>query len=124
MTVLTINSTTLSDRLIPEKSRNSSSIKITQSLSSRHICLCCSSPLLRHICLGKLYWRCNHCYQAMPVMEDAKEMPLFVTHERSFQPLFQPLLISIPLQEQRNCEQAGRERSVPNLVITPMIHSG
>lgn len=71
------------DQLIPEKNQHSSSIKRTQSMSCRHICLCCSSPLLRHIYLGTLYWRCNHCYQAMPVIEDAEELPLFVAYERS-----------------------------------------
>lgn len=120
MTVLTTNSTTL-DRLVIEKSRDSSSIKVAQLMSSRNICLCCSNPLLRHICLGKLYWRCNHCYQAMPVIGDAQEMPLFVAPEK----LFQPLLISISLQKQQNCKQAGRERSVRNLAITPMmVHFG
>jgi hypothetical protein len=114
MAVLTTKSTILRDRLALEKSWNSSSIGISQSMSSRHTCLCCSNLLLRHICSGKLYWRCSHCYQAMPVIEDAESMPLFVVHERSFQ----PLLISILLQEQRNCEQVGCERSVSNLVNT------
>lgn len=45
----------------------------------------------------------------MPVIEDAEVMPLFVTHERSFQ----LLLISILLQEQRYLEQTGYKRSVP-----------
>lgn len=79
MTILTTHSTTL-EQLEPAKSRNPGSIKIAQSMSSRHICPCCSHPLLRHTCRGKLYWRCNHCYQAMPVIEDAQELPLFVTH--------------------------------------------
>lgn len=87
MAVLTTKSTILRDRLALEKSWNSSSIGISQSMSSRHTCLCCSNLLLRHICSGKLYWRCSHCYQAMPVIEDAESMPLFVAHERSFQPL-------------------------------------
>lgn len=86
MAVLTTHSTTL-NRLVPEKSQHSSSIRIAQSMNSRHTCLCCSNALLRHIGLGKLYWRCNHCYQAMPVIEDAKEMPLFVTDGGTFQPL-------------------------------------
>jgi ribosomal protein L37AE/L43A len=121
MFVLTMNSTTLCDRLVPEKSQTSSTIKLAQSMSSRHTCLSCSNPLLRHIDSGKLYWRCSHCYQAMPVIEDAKEMPLLVTHEK----LFQPLLISILQQEQRNSKQRSRKQTAPNLVITPiMIHSG
>jgi len=86
MIVLTTHSTTL-DRLIPEKTQHSSSIRIAQSMNSRHTCLCCSNALLRHIGLGKLYWRCSHCYQSMPVIEDAKEMSLFVTYEEAFQQL-------------------------------------
>ncbi len=38
-----------------------------QGMESRHICLCCSNTLLRHIRLGGLYWRCSHCYEEMPV---------------------------------------------------------
>jgi len=73
------------DRLVPEKNPTSGSIKIAQSMNSRQICLCCSNPLLRHIGLGKLYWRCSHCYQSMPVMEDAQEMSLLATCEEAFQ---------------------------------------
>jgi hypothetical protein len=40
---------------------------IDQIMISRHTCPCCSHILLRHIRLGKLYWRCSHCYQPMPV---------------------------------------------------------
>jgi hypothetical protein len=87
MTVLTINSTLIQDRLVLEKSRQPGSTKITQSMNSRHVCPCCSNPLLRHIGLGKLYWRCNHCFQAMPVMEDAQEIPSFAHHMRALQPL-------------------------------------
>ncbi len=124
MAVLTTHSTTL-DRLVPEKNQNSSSSKIAQSMSSRQVCLCCSNPLLRHIKLGKLYWRCNHCYQVMPVIEDAqviedvaKEMPLFVHPERSFH---QQLLISIPPLQKQQCEQEGYERSIPDLTKTRMM---
>lgn len=92
MAVLTTHSTTL-DRLVPEKNQNSSLIRIVQSMNSRQICLCCSNPLLRHVGLGKLYWRCSHCYQSMPVMDDAKEMSLFVTYEEAFQQL---LILSNP----------------------------
>lgn len=40
---------------------------MNQSMSDRHSCLCCSNTLLRHIRIGGIYWRCNHCYQEMPV---------------------------------------------------------
>lgn len=69
----------LPDRLVMGKRRNFSLSDVAQSMSSRHICPCCSNVLLRHIRLGKLYWRCNHCYQAMPgyqampAMKDLKE---------------------------------------------------
>jgi len=38
-----------------------------KGMTSRHICLCCSNTLLRHIRLKGLYWRCSHCYEEMPV---------------------------------------------------------
>jgi ribosomal protein L37AE/L43A len=38
-----------------------------KTMTDRHTCLCCSGVLLRHVRSGKLYWRCNHCYQDMPV---------------------------------------------------------
>lgn len=38
-----------------------------QSMSDRQTCLCCSNPLVRHIRLGGIYWRCSHCYQEMPI---------------------------------------------------------
>ncbi|MEB3232846.1 MAG: hypothetical protein VKJ64_17700, partial [Leptolyngbyaceae bacterium] len=40
---------------------------VDQSMVSRHTCLCCSNILLRHVFAGKLYWRCSHCHQAMPL---------------------------------------------------------
>lgn len=40
---------------------------ISQSMTMRHTCLCCSCTLLRHIHSHAIYWRCSHCYQEMPV---------------------------------------------------------
>uniref|UniRef100_A0A832M431 Uncharacterized protein n=1 Tax=Oscillatoriales cyanobacterium SpSt-402 TaxID=2282168 RepID=A0A832M431_9CYAN len=40
---------------------------IDQPMEERHICLCCSCVLLRHIGVRGVYWRCSHCYQTMPV---------------------------------------------------------
>lgn len=37
-----------------------------QSTLNQHSCPCCSNVLLRHTRLGRLYWRCSHCHQAMP----------------------------------------------------------
>jgi ribosomal protein L37AE/L43A len=31
-------------------------------------CLCCNSPLLRHIRHGKIYWFCSHCRQEAPII--------------------------------------------------------
>lgn len=117
MPVLITHSTTLIERLVPEEKRTFSSIKIAQSMNNRHTCLCCSSPLLRHVCLGKLYWWCNHCYQVMPVIEDAKEIPLVVTHTESLQ----SLLIVIPFHEQQYYQQESRECSISNLAIPPTM---
>ncbi|HAX79792.1 MAG TPA: hypothetical protein DCY88_29150 [Cyanobacteria bacterium UBA11372] len=39
---------------------------IGQSMLGRHICLCCSYTLFRHMRLEGIYWRCSHCHQEMP----------------------------------------------------------
>ncbi|MGQ4650568.1 hypothetical protein [Lyngbya aestuarii] len=36
-------------------------------MRSKHFCPQCSDVLLRHVHLGEVYWRCSHCYQAMPI---------------------------------------------------------
>jgi hypothetical protein len=41
---------------------------IDNLVSNRHTCPFCSTVLLRHVSFGKLYWRCSHCYEAMPVL--------------------------------------------------------
>jgi hypothetical protein len=117
MIVLTTNLTTL-DRLVLKESRNSSSIKLAQSMSSRQICLCCSNALLRHIHLGKVYWRCNHCYQAMPVIEDAKELLLFVAYGTTISAIVD--FRRFPTGTAK-LETEGCERSIPNLTVTSMM---
>jgi hypothetical protein len=42
-----------------------------QTIDGRHLCPCCANVLLRHIRSNKLYWRCGHCCQVMPVLEDS-----------------------------------------------------
>lgn len=34
---------------------------------SKYDCSCCSYTLLRHISLERIFWRCSHCHQEMPV---------------------------------------------------------
>lgn len=108
----TVHSTII-NRLVLEESQPSSFSKVAQSRSNRRICLCCSNPLLRHISSGNLYWRCNHCYQAMPVIEDAQEMQVFITHDRSLQ----PLLLLMLLQEPQNFEQESHKRFIAHLEL-------
>lgn len=121
MPVLATCLTTLRNQLDLEKSWNSSSSKISLSMASRHTCLCCSNLLLRHISSGKLYWRCSHCYQAMPVMEDAEPMPLPVVRER----LFEPLLISPMSPKQTGLEQENYQQFISSFIIIPIVvHSG
>lgn len=38
-------------------------------MMTKHICPCCSYPLVCHVRLGKPYWFCRHCYQEMPFGE-------------------------------------------------------
>ncbi len=45
-----------------------------QSMTTRHLCPCCSNTLLRHLDHGELYWRCSHCWQTMPVEEDCTNL--------------------------------------------------
>jgi hypothetical protein len=41
---------------------------IAHSMASRQTCPCCAAVLLRHMRSSGLYWRCNSCYQEMPVL--------------------------------------------------------
>lgn len=36
--------------------------------SKKPTCPCCSYPLLCHISSERIYWRCGHCYQEMPII--------------------------------------------------------
>lgn len=42
-------------------------IKLDLSMTSCHVCPCCSSILLRHISRSRVYWRCSHCRALMSV---------------------------------------------------------
>jgi ribosomal protein L37AE/L43A len=83
--VLTTNSTTFLEQLAPDKRKAPDLIAINQSMNSNHTCPYCSYTLFRHFSLGKLYWRCSHCYQAMPVIEGAGKIPAIVRDETPFQ---------------------------------------
>jgi hypothetical protein len=48
-----------------------SAIAQKSSNGVRHLCLCCSNVLLRHVRSNQVYWRCSHCYQAMPLVGDS-----------------------------------------------------
>ncbi|MUL38204.1 hypothetical protein BWI75_18180 [Gloeocapsopsis sp. AAB1 = 1H9] len=55
----------------PLRLLNGGSLRKTSTTSGQvkgaHTCPCCSETLLRHLGAGKLFWRCSHCYQEMPV---------------------------------------------------------
>ena len=55
------------NNLISVYSHNHISTEISRFMNSKHICLCCSNALLRHVRSGGIYWRCSYCYQEMPV---------------------------------------------------------
>ncbi len=42
-----------------------------QAIADRHLCPCCANILLRHFRSNELYWRCGHCHQTMPVLDDS-----------------------------------------------------
>ncbi len=52
---------------LPKTGNSQGKKAIRQSMMSRQTCLCCDGTLLRHIRLGRLDWRCSHCYQEIPV---------------------------------------------------------
>lgn len=58
------------DSILREK-WNPNLIDRNQTIDSRHLCPCCANILLRHIRSNKLYWRCGHCCQIMPILEDS-----------------------------------------------------
>jgi hypothetical protein len=53
-------------KLLPEVI-SLSHIQFDDSMTTRHICPCCSSILLRHISCSRVYWRCTHCHAPMSV---------------------------------------------------------
>ncbi|PZV19326.1 MAG: hypothetical protein DCF22_00135 [Leptolyngbya sp.] len=59
----------VSKRLKFDRSQQlSSTTAIACAMNARHTCPCCSRILLRHMRLGGLYWRCDHCREDMPTL--------------------------------------------------------
>ncbi len=52
---------------VTDSNQRCASKTVIQAMTSRHICPCCCSTLLRHTRAGGIYWRCSSCYQEMPV---------------------------------------------------------
>ncbi len=36
--------------------------------AGKQVCPCCSTSLIRCAQLGRIYWWCSQCYQAMPIL--------------------------------------------------------
>ncbi len=66
-----ITTPTLSMDSILSGKWHTSLIDRDQAIDNRHLCPCCADILLRHVRSNKLYWRCDHCCQTMPVLEDS-----------------------------------------------------
>lgn len=49
-------------------------------MMKKHLCPCCTQPLLRHISFKRSYWFCHHCYQEMPDIENLLEARLTAQH--------------------------------------------
>ncbi len=47
---------------------------------SKHLCPCCSQPLLPHISFKRKYWFCSQCYQEMPDLESLEQTKLASQH--------------------------------------------
>jgi ribosomal protein L37AE/L43A len=64
-------------------------LTLEQSMTRKHVCPCCSYPLLRHIRSGEVIWECDHCYtsvgvyvRSQPVItpqRQAKKRPVFIS---------------------------------------------
>ena len=49
-------------------------------MSKKHLCPCCSQPLLRHITHNRIFWFCSHCHQEMPNLYGLKEPAIHTQH--------------------------------------------
>lgn len=47
---------------------------------NKHLCPCCSYPLLRHISYKRAYWFCSQCHQEMPDIGNILEDQLYQQH--------------------------------------------
>lgn len=70
LTMYQMTTYTLPINSVLREKLESNLINRSQAINSKHLCLCCANILLRHIRSNRLYWRCNHCCQIMPVLED------------------------------------------------------
>jgi diguanylate cyclase (GGDEF)-like protein len=61
----------------PEISSNLLECKI---MLVKHLCPCCSQPLLLHISYKRNFWFCRHCHQEMPDLESLRETQLESQH--------------------------------------------
>jgi len=60
---------------------------------NRHLCPCCSYPLLRHVSYKRTYWFCSQCHQEMPDIENISETQASSQHWTSqFLPEYHPPL--------------------------------
>jgi len=49
-------------------------------MNKKHVCPCCSQPLLQHFSHHKIYWFCGHCHQEMPDLDNLWETQLSLQH--------------------------------------------
>lgn len=47
---------------------------------TKHLCPCCSHPLLPHVSHNRKYWFCSQCHQEMPDLENILEKALVPQH--------------------------------------------
>lgn len=53
----------------------------------KHLCPCCSQPLLRHISFKRIYWFCSQCHQEMPDLQTIAKKSDLGTHYQNCPPI-------------------------------------
>ena len=66
---------------------------------TKHLCPCCSQPLLRHISYKRIYWFCSQCHQEMPDIENLVKAEIVPQH-----------WISNQITERRHLQQGWQQR--------------
>jgi diguanylate cyclase (GGDEF)-like protein len=81
-----------------------------KNMLAKHLCPCCSQPLLRHTLHKRAFWFCSHCYQERPDWTNVRET-LFDRHRWIVKPLPDPQRIEGYQQDKKpySCCETKKE---------------